>query len=277
MTRLPKLLLVTTRRRRRATPDANQIDSPDPEDDEPEKGPLRRCAVTRERLSKERMIRFVVGPDRIIVPDLAARLPGRGIWLSAVGDVVETACTRGAFAKAARGPVTVPPHLASDLKVALARRIVDTMGLARRAGQAVCGFAKAREWLDTGRAGLIVQARDGSPDERARFLGGRTQSVPVAAPLDAASLGAVFGRDHAVHVAVAQGRLAEMLWIEAERLAGLEQVSSPHDTARRDDAKAATQGRRGRTSPAGFAGRDGDPPAEPDGSDAKEAVEGAGG
>ena len=42
------------------------------EDDEPETGPLRRCIVTRERLPKERMIRFVVGPDGAIVPDLAA-------------------------------------------------------------------------------------------------------------------------------------------------------------------------------------------------------------
>jgi predicted RNA-binding protein YlxR (DUF448 family) len=267
----------TARTRRKVTPDAAQIDAPEPEDDEPEKGPLRRCAVTRERLGKERMIRFVVGPDRRIVPDLAARLPGRGIWLSAVGDVVETACTRGAFAKAARGQVTVPPNLASDLKVALARRIVDTMGLARRAGQAVSGFAKAREWLESGRAGLVVQARDGSPEERARFLSGRAQSVPVVSPLDAESLGAVFGREHAVHVVVAPGRLAEMLWIEAERLAGLESASPATGGTRRDDAKAGTQRRRGMTSPTGDAGRDGDPSAEPGGSDAKEAVEGAGG
>src|SRR5271168_2433426 len=76
-----------------------------------ETGPLRRCAVTRARLPKERMIRFVIGPDRAVVPDLAERLPGRGIWLSAARDVLETARLRGAFAKAARGPVTVPPDL----------------------------------------------------------------------------------------------------------------------------------------------------------------------
>src|ERR1700741_4577093 len=57
---------------------------------EPETGPLRRCIITRERLPKERMIRFVVGPDRQIVPDLAARLPGRGIWLSASSDVLKS-------------------------------------------------------------------------------------------------------------------------------------------------------------------------------------------
>jgi len=167
------------------------------------------------------MIRFVVAPDRRIVPDLAARLPGRGIWLSARSDVLETARTRGAFAKAARGPVTVPPDLTSGLKAALARRIGDTIGLARRAGQAVAGFARAREWLAAGRAALVIEASDGSPEERARFLGLWADKVAVVAPLDGSSLGAVFGRDHVVHVAVAPGRLAEALRIEAGRLAGV--------------------------------------------------------
>jgi len=177
--------------------------------------------VTRERLAKELMIRFVVGPERQIVPDLAARLPGRGIWLSARADVLETARTKGAFARAARGQVMVPPDLTSDLKASLARRIGDTLGLARRAGQAVAGFGKAREWLVAGRAGLVMQASDGSQDERSRFLAGWRDKVRIVAPLDAAGLGAVFGRDHAVHVVVGAGRLAEMLGIEAGRLAGI--------------------------------------------------------
>jgi predicted RNA-binding protein YlxR (DUF448 family) len=202
---------------RPVTPDAAAHD----DEDEAERGPLRRCAVTRERLAKERMIRFVVGPDRRIVPDLAARLPGRGIWLSARADVLESARTRGAFAKAARGPVTMPPDLTSDLKAALARRIGDTIGLARRAGQAVAGFTRAREWLEHGRAALVIEASDGSPEERARFLGHWAGKVAVVAPLDGSSLGAVFGRDHVVHVAVAPGRLAEALCREAERLAGV--------------------------------------------------------
>ena len=167
------------------------------------------------------MIRFVVGPDRRIVPDLNARLPGRGIWLSAKRDVVEAARTRGAFARAARGPVTVPPDLLALLQTGMARRIADTLGLARRAGQAVAGFTRAREWLDAGRAGLIVEAVDGSAEERARFLGPWAGKVHVATPLDAASLGTVFARDHVVHIAVASGRLAEALQSDSERLSGL--------------------------------------------------------
>jgi predicted RNA-binding protein YlxR (DUF448 family)/ribosomal protein L7Ae-like RNA K-turn-binding protein len=209
------------RRRRNTTEAADQVAEDEPE----ETGPLRRCIVTRERLPKERMIRFVVGPGRVLVPDLNATLPGRGIWLSASGDVLETARAQGglgrAFARAARGPVTVPPDLPAVLEAALIRRIGELLGLARRAGQAVAGFDKAREFMRTGRARLVLQASDGSAGERARFLSGVGDSVVVLAPVSAAVLGRVFGRDHVVHVAIAVGRLGERLAVEAGRLSGL--------------------------------------------------------
>ena len=221
-----KKVVRTLGKRRLTTPEhptlpVDSAPDDDAEDDQPETGPLRRCAVTRERLAKERMIRFVVSPDRIVVPDLAARLPGRGIWLSARRDVLQAASSRGAFAKAARGPVNVPPELSTVLQEALARRFGELLGLARRAGQAVCGFQKAREILVSGRVGVAIEARDGSPEEIARFLGGHAAHIPVVQPLDAATLGAIFGRDHVVHVVVTKGRLAEKLADEASRLAGL--------------------------------------------------------
>jgi hypothetical protein len=181
--------------------------------------------VTRERLPKEQLIRFVVGPDRALVPDLNADLPGRGMWLSASKDVLETARDKGglarAFARAARGPVSMPADLPAVLEAALVRRIGELLGLARRAGQAIAGFEKAREWLRNGRAQLVLEASDGSEAERERFLSGSAGKVGVVAPLPAAMLGRMFGRDHVVHVAVAPGRLAERLHIEADRLAGL--------------------------------------------------------
>jgi len=183
------------------------------------------------------MIRFVVSPDRVLVPDLAARLPGRGIWLSASGDVLEGVGAQGdvyrqlarAFARAARGPVAVPPNLPDLLVAALVRRVGEILGLARRAGQAIAGFEKAREWIRTGRAGLVIQASDGSVAERARFLSGTDPSVVVLDPLTAEALGRIFARDQVVHVAVAPGRLAGSLTAEAERLAGLTRKTRPED------------------------------------------------
>jgi len=171
------------------------------------------------------MIRFVLDPSRTLVPDLVERLPGRGMWLSASRDVLEPSTAKAglqrAFARAARGPVSVPRDLRDVLEAALVGRISELVGLARRAGQAVAGFDVAREWLRNGRVGLVLEASDGSKAEQARLLSGRAAATPMIAPLSSAALGRIFGRDHAVHVVVASGRLAEQLRIEATRLAGL--------------------------------------------------------
>lgn len=203
-----------------------------PEDvDEPEKGPLRRCMVTRESLSKEAMIRFVLDPERVVVPDLAGRLPGRGMWLSASTDVLERALKRGAFARAARGMVQLPPDLRLQIEDGLKRRLRDLVGFARRGGQAVCGREAVREWMQSGKAGLLVEASDGSPNERARLVGNR--GFPVVTPLPADMLGGIFGRDHAVHVAIASGRLAKAIQVEATRLDGMSEVATPPAAAAR--------------------------------------------
>lgn len=149
--------------------------------------------------------------------------------MSARGDVIEPGRAEAdshrqlvrAFARAARGPVAVPSNLPSVLEEALVRRIAELLGLARRAGQAMAGFEKAREWMRANRARLILQASDGSGPEKARFLSGVSSSVLIMDPLPGAAMGRLFGRDFVVHVAIAPGKLAESLAMEAGRLAGL--------------------------------------------------------
>jgi hypothetical protein len=232
---------------------------------------MRRCVVTRERLPKEQMFRFVVGPDRSLTPDLAGKLPGRGIWLSASGDVIEGGDgtrpngTRPdgihpdgphhganrelvrAFARAARGPVQMPPNLPVVLETALTRRIGDLLGLARRAGQAIAGFEKARDWIRTHKVGLVLQAADGSEAERARFRSVVPDAVPVLAPLTGAELGRIFGHETVVHVALASGRLADSIAIEAGRLAGLK-TKSPQGTGPQRAGASTSGGPRNRAS-----------------------------
>ncbi len=180
---------------------------------------MRRCLVKRVQGSRETMLRFVVAPDQTVVFDVAATLPGRGMWLSADQDVLEMGVKRGVFARAAKSNVAVPPDLAARVADALRARIIDLIGLARRSGNAVSGFEKAREWLAAGKAGLVVQAADGSAEERARFLGGR--DIPVVASVSAADLGRIFGREQTVHVGITAGPLATRIAVEATRLAGV--------------------------------------------------------
>ncbi|MGC9269323.1 RNA-binding protein [Acidiphilium sp.] len=197
------------------TIDFDQVDD-DPAD---HVGPLRRCLVTREHLPRESMLRFVVGPGDALVFDVAATLPGRGLWLSARRDVIEMASKRGVFSKAARKRLITPERLAERVEHVLENRIVELLGLARRAGAAVGGFEKVKERLGAGQCVLLVAASDGSESEQARVRG--HHAVPVVRPLPAQRLGAVFGRDRTVHVAIGPGKLAGMIEIEANKLAGV--------------------------------------------------------
>lgn len=190
-----------------------------PIEEHEETGPVRRCVVTGETRPKESLLRFVVGPADDVVPDMDRRLPGRGIWLSPRRDVVNTAVAKRLFARAARRAVSVSPDLADRIEALLARRWLDALGLARRAGQAVCGYEKVRAEIDGRRVALLVQARDASEAGKDKIRGPGA-GLPVIELFDGSELGAVFGRDIAVHVAVAEGKLARRLLEEARLLAG---------------------------------------------------------
>lgn len=182
-------------------------------------GPLRRCLASRAERPLGEMVRFVVAPDGELVPDVDGRLPGRGLWLLADRDMLRRACAKGLFAKAARTAVRIPDDLAERVERLLTQRCLDRIGLARRAGQAVAGFEKVRSMVRAGQAGVLLQASDGA-------AGGRTKIEALAAAVPridlfgAVELGAAVGRDHAVHMALAKGRLAEELMRDAHRLQG---------------------------------------------------------
>ena len=185
------------------------------ERDEPE----RRCIVTGEVQPKRGLIRFVVGPDGQVVPDLAEKLPGRGIWVAADRAAISKAAAKGLFSRAAKAPVGVPEGLADLVEAGLARRVVELVSLARKSGIAVAGFEKVKGWLADGRAKVLLQASDGSERGKGKLwtpTGGRWFGC-----LTASELGLSFGRDHVIHGALAAGGLTDKVILEAGRLTGL--------------------------------------------------------
>ena len=188
--------------------------------DAPMTGPLRRCIATREVLPKESLVRFVVGPAGDAVPDVAGKLPGRGLWVKAERSVLASAVAKNLFAKAARRSVDIPGDLIDRTAALLSQRCLDLIGLARRAGQATCGFEKVRDALRNGRVGILLAAADGAADGRSK-LKAAAGEVPILALFGGAELSAAVGRENVVHAALAPGRLAERLLIESARLAGL--------------------------------------------------------
>ncbi len=191
-----------------------------------EEGPERRCIVSGESGSIHGLIRFVVGPDGEIVPDLAEKLPGRGVWLSSDRDSLRTAVKKRAFSRAARTQATVPEGLEELLESLLARRAVDSLGLARKAGLAVTGFEKVKARLKQGPTAALLHARDGS-DQGLGKLRPLARDSSVVNVLSSEELGLAFGRDYVIHAALDAGGAADRFLRDAERLAGFRPTSLP--------------------------------------------------
>jgi len=183
-------------------------------------GPERRCIVTGESGPKRGMIRFVVGPDETIVPDIVGRLPGRGIWVSSNRTTLRTAIEKNLFAKAARAKVALPDGLFEEVERQLVGRIVNTIALARKAGRAVCGFEKVKSWLaGSARVRVLLQAADGSARGKSKLW--TPEGAKFFDCLSAQELGLAFGRQSVIHGALASGGLSKRVVEEAVRLKGL--------------------------------------------------------
>lgn len=196
-------------------------------------GPERKCIATGEVLPKAALIRFVIGPDGTVVPDLAGKLPGRGIWVKADRAALERAVSRNLFPRAAKAPVKTPADLVDQVERGMRARVQATLALARKAGQAICGFEKVRGSLDLGEAVVLLQASDGS--ER-----GKTKLRPPDGPasyigwLTARELGLAFGRDSVIHGALTTGGLTTRVVEEATRLSGVRENDDGGSAAGKD-------------------------------------------
>jgi predicted RNA-binding protein YlxR (DUF448 family) len=177
------------------------------------------------------MVRFVEGPDRLVVPDVAHKLPGRGYWVTAKRELVARACERGGFAKAAKAPVVCPPELVASVERLLVQRCVEHLGLARRAGQILMGFAQVEEAFRAreGRVGVLVEASDSGPADREKLVtyARRQGGIPVVGCLTQAEIGLAFGRESVVHAALTPGSLAARFVSEAARLGGFRVLCPP--------------------------------------------------
>ncbi|NNK78910.1 MAG: RNA-binding protein [Litoreibacter sp.] len=192
-------------------------------------GPERRCIATGEVCDPAKMIRFVVGPDGQIVADIMGKLPGRGIWVSAGRVALEQAIKKKAFSRSAKTQVAIPDDLLGQVEDALARRVIDLISLARKAGQAITGYEKVKGLLETERARVLLQASDGSERGKSKLRSPPGKDVFIGC-LTSQELGLAFGRESVIHGALTAGGLSKQVVTEAKRLAGLREKSGGTST-----------------------------------------------
>ena len=183
----------------------------------------RRDIVSGEVMDETRLIRFVAGPDGVVTPDLARKLPGRGLWVAADRASVEAAARKGAFSRAAKTRLTAAADLADQVGALLARRILAGLGLARRAGELTLGFEAAIAEVRAGKAAWIIEASDGAADGRRKLLRaakGLSKPPKLLGAFDSNELSLALGLGNVIHLVFLAGRGAERWTADVERLSG---------------------------------------------------------
>jgi predicted RNA-binding protein YlxR (DUF448 family) len=186
----------------------------------------RTCIATSVSRDPEDLIRFVADPDGNIVPDIARKLPGRGIWVTCHKEAVISALEKQAFSRSLRCKVNVPADLPERLDALLIKRALGLLSICNKAGLVACGSGKVNSWLEAGANGALVQAADASPDGLAKVArkyraicaatGRRPDEVSLLT-IDELSL--AMGRANVVHAALSDGTAATNFLAAISRVA----------------------------------------------------------
>lgn len=172
----------------------------------------RTCIVTRQAGEPEGLIRFVVGPDASVVPDIKRKLPGRGCWVTADRRHVDEAARKNLFKRAFKADVTVSPDLGAMVENILVQNALGAIGLARKAGVLALGAAKVEASVRSGEAAAVLHAHEAQADGVRKITQARRATVHLGGPdipayklFSEAELGLALGGANVIHAAVLAG------------------------------------------------------------------------
>ncbi len=194
----------------------------------------RRDLVSGAVADEADLIRFVIGPDGTVVPDVARKLGGRGLWVLATREAVEQAANRGGFSRGARAKVVAPPDLADRISDLLRERVLSGLGLLRRSGHLVIGFEGVDRLVRSGACGVLIEASDGAEDGRRKLWQAafacqrahnrRPQRVGL---FSSDELSLALGLENVIHLGLRSGRGSESWARELKRLSGFRPLVPP--------------------------------------------------
>jgi predicted RNA-binding protein YlxR (DUF448 family) len=172
----------------------------------------RHCVVTRTAKPVAELIRFVLGPDGVVIPDAKGKLPGRGAWVTATRADLTEGIKRKAFARAFRREVKLPPDLLALTEHVLERSALDALAMAGKARRGVAGFAKVAVALQEGSVTALLHAGDAAADgvrklnaAALRQTTDRGEQIPVIDIFSGVQLDLALGRSNVIHAALVTG------------------------------------------------------------------------
>jgi hypothetical protein len=213
-----------------------------------ESGPERTCAVTREKAAPEDMVRFVLGPNHEVVPDIKRKLPGRGVWIGLSRERVALAVKKQVFARGLKDKAVAAPDLPEMVESLLRRDALQALSLANKAGLVTTGFVKVESAIEAGDVGALLHARDGAADGKRKLrqaLRRRygAEGRPEIGLFSTDEIDAALGRAHVVHAAIGNNAATKVLLASCRRLAVYRLDSEADGPAGGEELTAIESGR----------------------------------
>jgi predicted RNA-binding protein YlxR (DUF448 family) len=187
-------------------------------------GVERSCALTRQVMPVSDMVRFVVGPDGAVVPDVKRKLPGRGLWIAGSRAAVSEAVKRNVFARGFKRQVRAAPELAAETEKLLERAALDALAIAGKAGQAIAGAAKVAEALERDDVLALIHAADAAEDGRRKLNAAlhrktaeKSRETVIVETFSGEQLDLALNRPNVVHAALLAGPGSETFLARVRR------------------------------------------------------------
>ena len=173
--------------------------------------PERTCVLTRRKGTRDSLIRLALGPDGEVGPDVRARAPGRGAWISVDRAELDAAISKGklkaALTRAFKtANLKIPADLGEQVERALRQSALDRLGLEARGGTLINGAERIEAAARAGKVHLLIHAADAREDGRrtldqAQRVGGG-EARGMIFPEVRTILSMALGRENVVHVAL---------------------------------------------------------------------------
>jgi len=177
--------------------------------------PERTCVLTRRKGTRDSLIRLALGTDGEVGPDVRAKAPGRGAWISVDRAELDAANAKGklksALARAFKAAdLKIPADLGERTERALRQAALDRLGLEARGGTLINGADRIEAAARAGKVHLLIHAADAREDGRKRldqaWRAGGPEGIALARgmifPEERSILSMALGRENVVHVAL---------------------------------------------------------------------------
>ena len=193
------------------------------------------------------MLRFALGPDGAVVPDIRRKLPGRGVWTRLSYETVSRAAAKRAFSRAFRATAEAPASLADTVGALLEQDALQSLSIANKAGLVVAGAFKVDSAVEAGDVVALIHASDGAADgaaKRARALGAKlgpqANAIERVGIFSSRQLDLALGRPNVIHAALKHGAASSAFLARADRLRRYRrgEADAAAGTERGDEAEA---------------------------------------